>query len=353
MMNNEIFWQAMTTNDARFNGIFFVGVRTTKIYCKPTCTAKLPKRENVEFIKTWEEAENKGFRACLRCHPKLEIVVNPQIDNVVWACELLESEEDISLEELSQELKISPYHLQRTFKEIIGVSPKKYAENLRLAKFKSEIKQGNDVVTAMYESGYGSSSRLYENIGDKLGMTPKTYQKGGKGMKINYTITDCELGKMLVARTEKGICAVTFGDDKEFLRERLIEEYPNAEIQKDDSNLKEYVEAILQNLAGNNKRIVLPIDVQATAFQMQVWDALRKIPYGETISYKQIAESLGNPKAVRAVARACATNKVAVVIPCHRVVGSNGSLSGYRWGIERKQKLIDTEKKGRGDAAKA
>lgn len=353
MMNNEIFWQAMTTNDARFNGIFFVTVKTTKIYCKPTCTARLPKRENIEFVRTWQEAENKGFRACLRCHPKLEKTIDPQIETVLRACEILERAENISLEDLSAELNLSPYHLQRTFKEIIGVSPKKYAENLRLEKFKSEIKQGSDVVTAMYESGYGSSSRLYENISDKLGMTPKTYQKGGKGMKIDYTITNCELGKMLVARTEKGVCAVTFGDDESYLTEKLQEEYKQAEIKKDETNLKEYVEAILQNLSGKNKRIVLPIDVQATAFQMQVWEALRKIPYGKTLSYKQVAESLGNPKAVRAVARACATNRVAVVIPCHRVVGSDGSLSGYRWGIERKKKLIETEKKQQSEAAKA
>jgi AraC family transcriptional regulator of adaptative response/methylated-DNA-[protein]-cysteine methyltransferase len=216
----------------------------------------------------------------------------------------------------------------------------------------SELKSGSDVVTAMYESGYGSSSRLYENVTEKLGMTPKIYQKGGKGMKIDYTITNCDLGKMLVARTEKGVCAVTFGDDETGLIEKLFGEYPKAEISRNETNLKEYVEAILQNLAGKNRRIVLPIDVQATAFQMQVWETLRKIPYGETLSYKQVAESLGNPKGVRAVARACATNRVAVVIPCHRVVGSDGSLSGYRWGIERKQKLLDTEKKGRGDAAK-
>ncbi|MBX7173099.1 MAG: bifunctional DNA-binding transcriptional regulator/O6-methylguanine-DNA methyltransferase Ada [Pyrinomonadaceae bacterium] len=352
-MNNEIFWQAMTSKDARFNGIFFVEVKTTKIYCKPTCTARLPKRENVEFVRTWQEAEKNGFRACLRCQPRLEKTINPQVESVLRVCELLESEENISLENLSAELNLSPYHLQRTFKEIIGVSPKKYAENLRLEKFKSEIKQGSDVVTAMYESGYGSSSRLYENITDKLGMTPKTYQKGGKGMKIDYTITDCDLGKMLVARTEKGVCAVTFGDEEKFLTDRLLEEYPNAEINQDATNLKEYVEAILQNLSGSNKRIVLPIDVQATAFQMQVWEALRKIPYGETLSYKQVAESLGNPKAVRAVARACATNRVAIVIPCHRVVGSDGKLSGYRWGIERKKKLLDAEKGRRGDAAKA
>jgi AraC family transcriptional regulator of adaptative response/methylated-DNA-[protein]-cysteine methyltransferase len=352
IMNNEIFWQAVTNNDARFEGIFYVGVKTTKIYCKPTCRARLPKRENIEFIRTWQEAEKKGFRACLRCQPRLVKVANPQIESVLQACDLLESAENISLENLSAKLNISPYHLQRTFKEIIGVSPKKYAENLRLEKFKGELKGGSDVITAMYESGYGSSRSLYENISDKLGMTPKIYQKGGKGMKIDYTITNCDLGKMLVARTEKGVCAVTFGDDETGLIEKLFGEYPKSEISRNETNLKEYVEAILQNLAGKNRRIVLPIDVQATAFQMQVWETLRKIPYGETLSYKQVAESLGNPKVVRAVARACATNRVAVVIPCHRVVGSDGSLSGYRWGVERKQKLLDTEKKGRGDAAK-
>ena len=352
-MNNEIFWQAVTNNDARFNGVFFVGVKTTGIYCKPTCRARLPKRENVEFIRSWQEAEDKGFRACLRCRPQLEKAIDPQIESVVRACEILEAEESISLEELSAELKLSPYHFQRKFKEIIGVSPKKYAENIRLQKFKNEIRQGSDLVTAMYESGFGSSSRLYENISDKLGMTPKTYKQGGKGMKIDYTITDCGLGKMLVARTDKGVCAVTFGDDENFLIEKLFAEYPQATISADDKNLREYVEAILQNLAGRNKRIVLPIDVQATAFQMQVWEALRKIPYGETLSYKQIAEKLGNPNAVRAVARACATNRVAVVIPCHRVVGSDGNLSGYRWGIERKKKLLDAERENRSEAAKA
>jgi AraC family transcriptional regulator of adaptative response/methylated-DNA-[protein]-cysteine methyltransferase len=352
-MNNEIFWQAMTNNDARFEGVFYVGVKTTGIYCKPTCRARLPKRENIEFVRTWQEAENKGFRACLRCHPKLEKMTNPQIESILRACELLETEENISLEALAEELKISPSHLQRTFKEIIGVSPKKYAENRRLEKFKTELKSGSDVVTAMYDSGFGSSSRLYEKAADKLGMTPRNYKQGGKGMKIEFTITDCELGKMLVARTEKGVCAVTFGEDEKFLIEKLYEEYKQAQINRDDTNLKEYVELILQNLTGKNKRIDLPVDVQATAFQMQVWDALRKIRYGETQSYKQIAESLGNPKAVRAVARACATNRVAVVIPCHRVIGSNGSLSGYRWGIERKQKLIETEKKQKSETAKA
>ena len=238
---------------------------------------------------------------------------------------------------------MSAAYLQKTFKEIIGLSPKKYAENLRLNRFKKELKESSNVITALYESGYGSSSRLYENISTKLGMTPKTYQKGGKGMRIGYAFTDCELGKMLTAGTENGICAVTFGHDEDFLLEKLKAEYPKAEINLNQNNLKEYVEVILKNLAGNEKRIELPVDVRATAFQMQVWEELRKIPYGQTLSYKQVAEKMGNPKAVRAVAGACAANRVAIVIPCHRVVGSDGSLSGFRWGIERKKILLETE----------
>jgi AraC family transcriptional regulator, regulatory protein of adaptative response / methylated-DNA-[protein]-cysteine methyltransferase len=283
----------------------------------------------------------------LRCKPKNLATKNPQVEMIVKVCNLLETEENISLEILGERLKINAIHLQKTFKEIIGVSPKKYAENLRLEKFKTEIRSGNDVVSSIYEAGYGSSRSLYENVSSKLGMTPKVYQKGGKGMKINYAVADCNLGKMLVARTEKGVCSVTFGDSVGFLKEKLTAEFPNAEITENTDDLKEFVEEILRHLAGKNKLIELPLDLQATAFQMQVWELLRKIPFGETLSYKQVAEKLGNPKAVRAVARACATNRIAVVIPCHRVIGTNGSLSGYRWGIERKQKLIENEKAGK------
>lgn len=343
---NEIYWQAVKTKDKRFDGIFFTCVKTTKIFCRPVCTARLPKKENIEFCGDWQTAEKNGFRACLRCKPKSEIFINPQIEKIVRACEILETEDEIKLETLGERLKINPVHLQKTFKEIIGVSPKKFVENIRLEKFKVEIKSGNDVVSSIYEAGYGSSRSLYENVSGKLGMTPKVYQKGGKGMKISYTIADCYLGKMLVARTEKGVCSVTFGDGSEFLQEKLCEEFPNAEIIENNCDLKTFIETILQHLAGKSRQIDLPIDLQATAFQMQVWELLRKIPFGETLSYKQVAEKLGNPKAVRAVARACATNRVAVVIPCHRVIGTNGSLSGYRWGIERKRLLIESEKTG-------
>jgi AraC family transcriptional regulator, regulatory protein of adaptative response / methylated-DNA-[protein]-cysteine methyltransferase len=342
-METEIYWKAVQNNDARFNGAFVYAVSSTKIYCKPSCSSKLPKRINVQFFEDFTKAETNGFRACRRCEPEKE-TVNLQTKTVLRACKLLEREEQISLEYLSAELNLSATHLQKMFKEIVGVSPKKYAEMKRLEKFKSEIKQGNDVTNAMYEAGFNSSSRLYENVSEKLGMTPKTYAKGGKNMQINYTITECNLGKLLVARTEKGICAVAFGDDQKTLKENLFSEYKNAEIVENNTNLKEFVEAVLANLEGKNKTLDLPLDLQATAFQMRVWDILRKIPYGEIISYSDVAEQIGNKNAVRAVATACASNRVALVIPCHRVVGKSGDLSGYRWGIERKKQILENEK---------
>ena len=342
-METNIYWRAVETNDARFDGAFVFGVKTTGIFCKPSCSARKPKRKNVEFFDGIERAEESGFRACLRCKPKLTNAADPQIEMVLRACELMETEDQLSLDDLSAELDLSPSHFQRTFKEIVGISPKKYCEAKRLERFKHEIKDGSDVVTAMYEAGYGSSSRLYEKASENLGMTPAIYKKGGKGMNINYIITDCELGKLLVARTPRGICSVTFGDSVTELREGLKKEFPNAEIAEGANNLKSEVEEILKYLAGKNKRFALHLDLLATAFQMQVWDFLRKIPYGETRSYSEVAEGIGDKKKVRAVAQACAKNRVAVVIPCHRVIASDGKLSGYRWGIERKKKLLARE----------
>ncbi len=342
-METEVFWRAIQAKDARFDGAFVFGVKTTGIFCRPSCTAKPAKRENVEFFDGIERAETSGFRACLRCKPKLKNTADPQIKMVLRACELMDTDDQLSLDDLSAEFDLSPSHFQRTFKEIVGISPKKYGEAKRLERFKHEIKDGSDIVTAMYEAGYGSSSRLYERASENLGMTPAIYKKGGKGMNINYMITDCELGKLLVARTPRGICSVTFGDSVKELREGLSKEFPNAEIAEDAENLRSSVEDILKYLAGKNKRLILPLDLQATAFQMQVWDFLRKIPYGETRSYSEVAESLGDKKKVRAVAQACAKNRVAVVIPCHRVIATDGKLSGYRWGIERKKTLLEAE----------
>ncbi len=343
-MNEELYWQAVKTNDARFDGAFYLGVKTTGIYCRPSCRARTPKRENVAFFPSWADAEKYGLRACLRCKPRSGGSADPQIEKILRVCELLGSEDLYSLEDLAEEVGLSPYHLQRSFKEIIGVSPKKYSEAKRMERFKSELRERGDVTAAMYDAGFGSSSRLYEKAAENMGMTPAAYKKGGQGVTINYSITDCELGRILVARTIKGLCNVAFADDDASLEENLRREYPNAEVVKDAKVLKGFVDELLTHLSGEKKRLDLPLDIQATAFQMKVWELLRKIPYGETVTYSQIAEQLGDMKKVRAVAQACANNRVAVVIPCHRVVGKDGKLTGYRWGVERKKALLQAEK---------
>lgn len=345
--NTDVFWQAVEKKDARFNGTFFFAVRTTGIYCKPSCAARTPKRQNVAFFDTPKLAENNGFRACQRCKPNLVSEVDPQVEMTLKVCQLIEDnlEQGASLEFLGEKTGMSPHHLQRTFKSILGITPKQYATALKVKNFKEQVQRGEDVTGAMYDAGFGSSRALYEKAADNLGMTPAAYKSKGKGMNITYTVADCDLGKMLVATTERGICSVTFGDTEKALVGNLEKEFAAAEIGKDKSGLNEAVTAILRLLDGKEKRFTLPLDVQATAFQLQVWEALKKIPYGETRSYKQVAESLGRPSAVRAVARACATNPVALITPCHRVVRENGDLSGYRWGIERKQEILDKEAK--------
>lgn len=341
-------WQIVQTRNQNFDGAFFFGVSSTGIYCKPSCPARRPKRENTTFFATYEEAEEAGFRACLRCHPSVHNTRGAAAEIIVRACELIENNCDgeISLEFLAAELNVSPSHLQRTFKQTLGISLKEFTDANRFANFKKHVRQ-TDVTTAIYESGFGSSRALYEKAKQNLGMTPATYRKGGKNMRITFTTTDCSLGKLLVAATEKGVCAVAFGETIQDLAADLSREFPAAEIQPDENNLENYVEAIVEHLDGTKQTLELPLDLQATAFQMQVWAALRRIPYGETRSYKQVAEQIGNAKAVRAVARACASNPVALAHPCHRVIGGSGNLSGYRWGVTRKKKLLDKEQSSR------
>ncbi len=342
-MNEELFWRAVKKNDKRFDGVFFTCVKTTKIFCKPSCPARLPKRENIYFVETILRAERDGFRACLRCKPKNAFAIDPQVQTALEACRLIDESETTTLKSLGEELGISPYHLQRTFKKIIGITPKKYSEARKIARFKVELKEGKEVAEAIYGAGYGSSSRLYENVSGKLGMTPARYKRGGEGVKIEYAITDSALGRLLVAQTERGVCGLKFGDADRPLLQDLESEYSKAEIRENKKGLKTFVDIILKFIEGKDTELDLPVDVRATAFQMKVWEALRKIPYGKTVTYKQLAEKLGNPKAVRAVANACARNRVALVIPCHRVVGSDGKMTGYRWGIERKKKLLENE----------
>ncbi len=346
-MHEETYWQAVMTRDSSSNGTFVYGVRSTGIYCKPSCSSRKPKREQVVFFPLPEVAEQAGFRPCRRCHPQETEMSDPQVELVRQACRYIEQhlENPPDLTELSQNIHLSPFHLQRVFKRIMGISPRQYAEAYRLGQFKVQLKEGESVTNALYDVGYGSSSRLYERTPSQLGMTPTTYQRGGLGMHIDYTIVDSPLGRLLVAATEKGICAISMGNSDADLEAILFKEYPAAEISRNEDNLHAWVSALLSHLNGELPHLDLPLDVQATAFQWRVWQALQAIPYGDTRSYSEVARTIGAPKAARAVARACATNPVPLVIPCHRVVREDGSSGGYRYGEERKQQLLEQEAK--------
>ena len=343
--NNQIYLQAIRERNAEFDGAFVFAVRSTKIYCRPSCPARRPKAENIQLFINFRDAEAAGFRPCLRCRPQND-GDNSGREFVEKVCRVIEENDEqlISLDTLAAELEISPSHLQRTFKRATGISPAEFAQSRRINKFKTNVKKSSDVTAAMYDAGFNSSNRLYEKAAEEFGMTPATYARGGAGAWISYTTAVCALGRLLVAATKKGICAVSLGDTEKELEDSFLAEFSEAEIIRDDSGLKNYLEEILSRLNGNNMRLDLPTDVRATAFQRRVWQELKKIPFGETRSYKQIAENIGNHKAVRAVARACAANPVAIITPCHRVVGANGNLNGYAWGIERKKKLLENEK---------
>lgn len=293
------------------------------------------------FFATPAEAEQAGFRPCLRCRPG---AVSAQQQVVARVRQLLEESDPApTLAELGQAVGMSPFHLQRLFKQATGLSPRQYAAARRAERLKQELRQGASVTTALYDAGYGSARALYADAHRQLGMSPGSYRKGGQGQQIAYGFSDTPIGRMLIAATSKGICAVRFGADEPLLAE-LRSEFPRAEIVANQQAVEAYAEAVLAHLAGRDTRLDLPVDVDATAFQQRVWAALRAIPYGETRSYSEVAAMIGEPSAVRAVARACATNPVALVVPCHRVVRTGGALSGYRWGVERKRRLLDQER---------
>ncbi|MFL6467582.1 MAG: bifunctional DNA-binding transcriptional regulator/O6-methylguanine-DNA methyltransferase Ada [Pyrinomonadaceae bacterium] len=338
-------WHAVATKNRELDGVFYFGVRTTGVFCRPSCSSRKPNRENVAFFITASDAEHAGFRPCLRCRPLEAEVRDPAPELIANAFRSLRNRqlEFASVEDLASDLQVSSSHLQKTFRNVLGITPKEVMDMFRLENFKDNVR-GADVTTSLYDSGFGSSRSLYEKAGERLGMTPAIYKKGGKGMTVTFTVADSPLGKLLVAATDKGICSVSFGDNEDELRSELEKEFFAAEISNDDSGLKKAVDSILRGMNGERTILALPLDVRGTAFQMRVWSELRKIPYGETRSYSQVAENIGNPNAVRAVARACATNPVAVLTPCHRVVASDGKLAGYRWGIERKKALLDKEK---------
>ncbi len=349
VMNNPEMWKAVLARDASRDGTFVFAVRSTGIYCRPSCPARRPRREQVKFFQVPEAAEREGFRACRRCHPRRAQAIDPRIDLVRRICHAIDEhdEEAQTLGTLSAQIGVSAHHLQRTFKEVMGMTPRQYAESQRLKRFKANVKNGSSVIDAMYTAGYGSSRGLYEKSSAQLGMTPATYGRGGKGMRIVYTIADSPLGRLLVAATERGVCAVALGDSDSELAAKLFAEYPQASIDSKDTKisptLNVWLSNVLDSLTGRTPRIDLPLDIQATAFQWRVWEELRRIPFGSTRSYQEIARAIGQPKAVRAVARACASNHAALVIPCHRVIREDKSLGGYRWGLERKRKLLENE----------
>jgi len=338
----ELYWKATVARDSRSDGVFFLGVRSTRIYCRPSCPARRPLRRNVEFFKTQREAEQHGFRACLRCKPN-EISVATALVQKSAALLAQSSEESPRLGTIAKQLGTSTNRLRRAFVQVTGLSPRDLAEALRFSRFKKLLRQGTKITDALYETGYGSSSRVYERSNAQLGMTPATYQKGGKGMKLGYTIANAKLGKVLVAATERGVSAVYLGDSEAKLLVELRDEFPKAEIAPARGGLERYVKEIVSRTAGNPPRQELPLDLLATAFQRRVWQELQRIPLGKTRTYAQVARALGRPSASRAVARACATNPVSIVVPCHRVIRGDGNLAGYRWGIERKEQLLKTE----------
>lgn len=344
-LDEEQYWDAVTTRNARMDGAFVFAVCSTSVYCRPSCPARRPRRENVRFFRLPTEALAAGFRPCLRCHPNQQQVPSPHTELVEQVRQYIEDhlETSLRLADLSTQFHMSPYHLQRTFKQVTGLSPRQYAESLRLKQFKTRLQEGEPVTSALYNAGYQSSSSVYERTPMQLGMTPATYQRGGKGVHLTYTIADSPLGNVLIAATERGLAAVRFGESRQALEAELAREYPQAERAYDAEQLRPWIEHLQRALAGQVLEADLPLDVQATAFQWKVWRALQAIPTGQTRSYSEVAQAIGQPSAVRAVAQACAANHVAVFIPCHRVVRNNGQLGGYRWGIERKQRLLALE----------
>lgn len=349
--NASGLWRAVQSRRTAADGSFVYAVRTTKIYCRPSCPSKRPRRDRVVFFRRPDEAERAGYRPCRRCRPQLESPANDSARQILQICRAVEeslaagAEKKLTLGELGRAFHLSPHKIARLFQKTLGITPKQFTDARRMAQLKSQLRKGDKVTTAMYDAGYGSSSRLYERAPAQMGMTPATYRRGGAGMSIHYTIAPCSLGRILVAATRRGVSAIYLGDSDAPLEKTLAREYPRAEIHRDAKALGPWVREILRRVRGQEPHIDLPLDVQATAFQRRVWDELRRIPCGLTRSYTEVARAIGKPTAIRAVARACATNPVSIVVPCHRVVREGGALAGYRWGLSRKSALLAQEKR--------
>jgi AraC family transcriptional regulator of adaptative response/methylated-DNA-[protein]-cysteine methyltransferase len=343
-VTDQARWQAVVDRNRAADGAFLFSVRTTGVYCRPSCGARLPRRENVAFHATPADAEAAGFRACLRCKPNLDRSEDAQAKAVARACRAIEhAEEPPTLETLAKIAGQSPWHFHRVFKAATGVTPKAYADAHRGKRVRDELKRADTVTEAIYSAGFNSNGRFYAASDDLLGMTPTGFREGGAGATIRFALGECSLGAILVAATDKGVCAITLGDDPQDLVRAFQDDFPNAQLVGGDNDFERIVAAVVGFVEGAPSEFKLPLDVRGTAFQQRVWQALRDIPVGKTASYSEIAAKIGAPASVRAVAGACASNKIAIAIPCHRVVRTDGSLSGYRWGVERKRALLQRE----------
>ncbi|HET9452676.1 MAG TPA: bifunctional DNA-binding transcriptional regulator/O6-methylguanine-DNA methyltransferase Ada [Gemmatimonadaceae bacterium] len=337
-------WRAVQRRDAGFDGRFVYAVGSTRIYCRPSCASRRPTKSRVEFFSTPADAERAGYRACKRCRPSsggASRIEKAVADATAFIA--LHATEPITLDVLARRVGMSPFHLQRAFKRAMGVTPREFRDAERRRLLATRLRSGDTVSRATYEAGFGSSSRVYEAASEKMGMSPSAIRKGGAGQRMQFSVVASPLGRLLVAYTEHGVCSVTLGDDDRALEKTLRAEFPNAEIRPAGSTIHEWISAIVASLEGKGSASAVPVDARGTAFQMRVWNALQHIPRGTTLSYSEVASRIGKPSAVRAVARACATNPVALVVPCHRVIREDGSLGGYRWGLERKKALLEQE----------
>jgi len=352
MLDQERCWDAVVAHDASQDGNFFYSVKTTGVYCRPGCASRQPLRKNVAFFETQEAAEAAGFRACKRCRPNEGSVADRHVAAVARACAVIRREDALpSLAELASAAGISRYHFHRVFKQVTGTTPREWGKAHRLDRFAGRLDAGEPIAEAVYAAGFGASSRAYEAAPNGLGMTPGARRKGGKGETIRFTTMRTPIGYALVAATARGICMTALGDNPATLEAELEERFPSAELRPDDGALADWAERIVRFITAPGRQPDLPLDIRGTAFQARVWRALQKVPPGSTATYTEIAEALGQPNAVRAVARACASNKLALLVPCHRIVRSDGDLAGYRWGLERKRALLAREREAATDAA--
>jgi AraC family transcriptional regulator of adaptative response/methylated-DNA-[protein]-cysteine methyltransferase len=337
-------WKSLSARDRAADGTFFFSVKSTGIYCRPSCPARRPKPENVAFHASAEEAERAGFRPCKRCHPDRPDVWKQNTQVVAEICRMIEASDAIpNLDDLAKKAGFSPHHFHRLFKSVTGVTPRDYALAHRAIRMRAGLANGASVTSAIHEAGYGSPSRFYETSNKMLGMTPSDYRSGGANMDIHFAVGDSSLGKLLVATTERGICAIFLGDEPEELIADLKRRFPKASIAPAGKDFEKIVATVVGFVEQPKAGLDLPLDLRGTAFQQRVWNALREIPLGETTTYAEIAKRIGAPKAVRAVGTACGANHVSVAVPCHRVVGKSGALTGYRWGVERKKTLLERE----------